>query len=320
VGKNKHRSSGKKIVRYKPNILFTADEQGSILPLFALLLVVICAIASLALDVGVLYIDKQRVQAAADFGALSGADRLLQGAANAETVANDVASKNNPQALYEVSASTESNTVTVSGLETVPLWFARVFADSHGDVHGQATAEIGTLTGGTGMVPIAVIDQVFRYGEEVYLSAGAGQGQSGNYGFLDFSGSGANGLESDIEHGYDFSISVGEQVATEPGVMAGPVQTAIDFRMNEAANDASCASYETAESNCSRVMYLPVVDTLDVSGKKDVTIVGFAAFYLEGLVGNGGNQEILGRFIQMVRPGTIGIGKNYGTYGVKLIQ
>ncbi len=308
----------KHVVQTRFTINGEHGEQGSVLPLVAMMIVAVFGMASLVLDLGALYISKQHLQGAVDAGALAGADALLQGSGVASATANQIAMGNVQGASYQISVDTDTNTVTVAGSQTVPLWFAHAFGTTTGQVHAEATAQIGTLTGGTGIVPIGVPDQTLVYGQELYLTDGAGQGQSGNYGFLDFSGLGANGLEYDIENGYDFQLNVGEQVSTKPGVMTGPIQTAIDYRLTEAADDANCNSFQTAGSNCPRVMYLPIVNTLDVSGKKDVTIVGFAAFYLEGLVGDGGHQQILGRFIQMVRPGTMGTGQNYGTYSVKL--
>ncbi len=304
----------------KSHVMATRDEEGSILPLVALMIVVILGMASLVLDIGTMYINKQRLQGAADFGALAGADQLLQGAGPATQTALNQSAQNNADGSFSVSVDTSGDAVTVSGVETDALWFARIFGQATGQVHAYATAQIGTLTSATGIVPIGVASQTLVYGQEVNLSDGAGDGQSGNYGFLDFSGQGANGLETDIENGFDFPLSVGEQVSTKPGIMSGPVSTAVNYRLAQAQSCADCSSFQTAQSDCPRVMYLPIVNTLDVSGKKDVTILGFAAFYLEGLVGDGGHQQIVGRFIQMVRPGTIGIGQNYGTYGVKLTQ
>lgn len=137
---------------------------------------------------------------------------------------------------------------------------------------------------------------------------------AGNYGFLALGAPGAQQFEQNLMYGYSGVLSVGEQVQTETGVMAGPAAQAIDYRMSEGAD----CSFATASDNCPRVLLLPVVNTLDVNGKSSVTIVGFAAFYLDGISGSGGQQQIMGRFLQMVVPGTIGQGTNFGLFGVRL--
>lgn len=294
------------------------SDEGNVLILVALMVVVIFGFAATATDVGALYIEKQRGQAASDAGALAGADALLAGTQSAANIGYQYANQNAPQWNYTATADTSQMTVRVTGQREISLWFARIFGINTATEHVGSQAVVGTLSGGVGMVPIAVPNQTFVYGQSYALSSGAGNGQSGNYGFLDFSGNGANGVEYDIEHGYDFPLNVGELVSTKPGVMAGPVENAINYRMSEAANDSECASFATVPPNCPRVIYLPVVDSLDVSGKKDVTILGFAAFYLDGLSGNGGHQQIMGRFLRLIRPGTVGAGDNFGTYGVRL--
>lgn len=293
-------------------------DDGNVALIVALSMVAFCGFSALVADAGVLYVKKQQAQASADAGALAGADQLLKSATQAATSAYQISVQNDGHADFEANANKDNQTVTVSGQEQVGLWFARMLGQNTASIHVQSSAKIGTLQSAVGVVPIAVVQQTFTYGQEYYLSDGAGDGSSGNYGFLDFSGNGSMGLEYDIEHGYQFPLYVGEQVLTKPGMNTGPVSDAVTARMNADKGDADCQSFDTAKPDCPRVMYLPVVNTLDLTGKKDVTILGFAAFYLDGMDGDGGHQQIMGRFIQMVRPGDLGDGPNYGTYAVKL--
>lgn len=296
------------------------DDRGSVILLTVLSFVALCGFAALAVDMGVLMSQQQRMQAAADAGALAGAAGILQGSQTAASLAVQYALTNDPHAQFTATVDTTADTVSVVSTKTTALWFARVIGISHGSVHASSEAEIGTMNSGVGMVPLAVTNQVFQYGQTVDLSEGAGDGSSGNYGFLDLSGSGANGLEYDLAHGYDMPLYVGQQVATKPGVMSGPVEQAINDRLAAAAANSDWNSFSTATDDSPRVMFLPVVNTLDVNGKKDVTILGFAAFYLDGLESSGGHQQIVGQFIRMVTKGSLGSGTDFGTYSVKLVH
>lgn len=288
---------------------------------FALMLVVLFGFAALVVDAGAVYVAKQRAQQGADAGALAGAQALLTGADVAVDTAVAMARRNDALADYTATADAGAGRVRVTGRIRVPLWFARIFGEEQVSIVVEASAVLAPLERGTGMVPLAVPQQTFTYGQRVYLTDDAGDGQSGNYGFLDFSGRGARGLEADLAEGYPFPLWVGEQVPTEPGRMTGPVAQAIDLRMAADADDASCASFETVRSDCHRVMYLPVVDSLDVDGKKPITIVGFAAFWLEGLVDDGGHQRIAGRFLRLIRPGEAGPAVfDDGVYTVRLTE
>ncbi|QSO50335.1 hypothetical protein JZ785_15370 [Alicyclobacillus curvatus] len=306
----------KRVLTYIRRIL--VDDTGNVLLLTAMSMVALCGFGAMAIDAGVVMAKQQQAQAAADAGALAGASNLLAGASSAAATAYQYATNNDKTAGFTTTADTTANTVTVSGSGQVSLWLARVLGYKSSNFGVKAQAQMGTLVSGVGMVPLAVPNQQFTYGEKVNLSQGAGDGLSGNYGFLDLSGCGAKGLETDLEDGYTVPLSVGEQVPTKTGVNAGPVQAAIDYRIEASANDAVCQSYTTVTSDCSTMMYLPVVNTLNVNGKKDVTILGFAAFFLEGFEGDDGHQQITGRFIRMIRPGVLGSGTDFGLETVKL--
>jgi hypothetical protein len=70
-----------------------------------------------------------------------------------------------------------------------------------------------------------------------------------------FKNGGAQIFQNLLTYGYDQPVYVGEKVDTKPGAMSGKSELAID-----------------------RIVFLPIVDSMDVKGKKTVTIVGFAAF------------------------------------------
>jgi hypothetical protein len=63
-----------------------------------------------------------------------------------------------------------------------------------------------------------------------------------------------------------------------------------------------------------------VIDSLDVNGRSLVTIVGFAAFYLEDVEAQGNRAVIRGRFVEHLIDGEIGSGVNYGLLAYRLVQ
>lgn len=305
-----------------------ADERGGVLVITAISMVTISGMAALATDAGAVMISQQRLQSAVDAAALAGASAFPQGATtaaqaqqNAQTAASmavQYAQKNHAGASYTATADASADTVDVTASEPFQLWFGQVLGIQTKNIQAHARTQVGTLGSGVGMVPITVTNQVFQYGQQVQLSSSSGTGSSGNYGFLDFSGNGAKGLEIDLQNGFTFPLSVGEQVTSEPGVMTGDVKQAIDARLGAAQSNSVCSSLSTATDACTNVMYIPVVDSLPTGGSSQVTILGFAAFYLEGLAESGGHQVILGQFIHIVRAGTLIPGTNYGTYTVKI--
>lgn len=290
-------------------------EEGSVAVIVALAMVGLLGSLALAGDLGRVYVLRERAQNAMDAAALAGAQVVFQGAQTAEQEAYAVA-QDNGVAADNVVIDTANDTVDTFCTETVPLYFARVFGygQTTFSVHAQAAAQ--SLFSAGGVAPVGVVEQNFVYGQEYSLTQGAGDGTGGNYGLLALGGNGASVVEQNLIYGYSGTLSVGQWVSTEPGHETGPVQDGIEYRLQE----ANGCTFATATESCPLVLILPVIQSLDGNGKGQVLIVGFAAFYLDGFDGSGGHSSIVGRFMQMVVPGSTSPGQNFGLYGVRLTE
>lgn len=296
------------------------DHRGNVALLVAFAMPVLLGFAALTVDLGAVAVEQQRAQNAVDAGALAGAAQIIHGSTAAAQEAYSIAIQNDATPSYTATADITTNTVTVQGSQTSPLWFARIWGKTSLRFKVSGTAQAGPLVSGTGMVPIGVPSQTFTYGEQVDLTEGAGNGTTGNYGYLSLDSPGGKTLKEQLESGDDGTLEVGQTVSTKSGVNTGPVDQAIQYRLSESAPSDYCDSYKTAESDCPQVLYLPVVSSLGSDSNKEVTIVGFATFYLEQLIDSGGHQQLVGEFIRMIHPGAVGTGTDYGTYGVRLIH
>ena len=119
------------------------------------------------------------------------------------------------------------------------------------------------------------------------LNKKPGEGNSGNYGYLaidnDAKG-GANVLGNGIENGTETAVEVGQLVSTKTGQNWGQVEEGFKARILKDQTNLKCSSYETADNSCNRVVILPIIEYFsNVNGKKDVKIVGFAAFWIESI-------------------------------------
>ncbi len=289
------------------------EDTGNIAVFTALAMVVLLSAIALVTDIGVVFFEQTKLANALDAGALAGAQQLFAGTNVAQAAALSYVVQNHEQA-DNVVVNLAAGSVTVSRTQFVPLYFARVFGDTKATIAASSTASVGALQQGTGFVPLAVEQQNFSYGKSYALSQGAGEGSTGNYGFLALGGNGASTLEQNLMCGYGGTIAVGDSLPTETGVMDGPVRTAILYRLQQGVND----TFQTATETSPRMMLLPVIAGPWPNGKGTVTVVGFAAFYLDGLTYSGGHQQILGRFKQLVVPGIVGSSTEFGLYGVHL--
>lgn len=303
---------------------FLNEENGQVMALVAVLMSVLLGMTALTLDIGRVQWTKASLQNAADASALAGAQGLLND--NAEDTAIDYAELNGiPDTDISVNPTNNDPTkCEVVCTRNVTYTFARVLGFTDADVSARAVAGISSVNSVSGgALPLGVEQQDFVYGQTYQLKENAGAGQyHGNFGCLALGDkNGANRYRDNLKYGYDGTLTVGDKVDTEPGNMAGPTVDGMNYRINQDPT----ATYTTVQKGSPRLGVVPVVDTMDVNGRKEVTIVGFAVFFLESAntegKGNNAKAAIYGKFMEMVvGNSTGGGGTSYGAYKVQLLE
>lgn len=293
-------------------------EKGSAIVIVALTMAAMMGFGALIVDVGNLYLNKTRLVNMVDAAALAGVQDLPGNSQLGVSNAYSYALRNGMNSdVVGVNVTNNNKVITVTATRRVPLFFARIFQLTSSDVTAEAVASIIPIAGASGIVPFGIVQQQFTYGQTYNLKAGAGGGYSGNYGGLALGGNGANVYRGNIENGYNGQLKIGDWVSTEPGNMSGPTSQGVDYRISLDPT----ATFATVEKGSPRIVIVPVIDSLDVHGRSDVLIVGFAAFFLEGVGGQGNNNYVTGEFMQMVMPGDISTEvADYGLYGSTLIK
>lgn len=304
---------------------FSTDQRGSIIAVAALGMGVILAMAAFVIDAGLLYLTRAQLSRAADASVLAAVQELPSDRAMAESIARDYAMLNGvpeaPEGEISVDISDDNREIRVAVRKTVRLLFARLLGFSQSEVRARAAARIGPVRAMKGAAPFGVEGQNFVYGELYTLKEKGGDGEWGNYGALALGGSGGNIYRDNIMYGYQGELHIGDEVETEPGNMSGPTRQGVEYRMDLCRNRChhEC-SWDDFAPGCPRLIYVPIV-TEPSHGRSTVTIVGFAAFFLEGVGGRGGGHaEVYGRFIRMVTEGEYGDGGDYGLQAYRLIE
>jgi len=242
------------------------EEHGQALVFFVGIFAILLAIMAFVVDVGSVYVEKAKLQNAVDAAALAGAYDLPKGT-DATSSADAYFDSNGYTDIVPIIAP-DADSVTVTATKRVDYSFAHVVGLNSANVTASATASISPADGVTGVIPIGIVEQKFNIGQEYTLKEGGGDGANGNFGGLDFGtltsfknsvfkGGGANLFQDLITKGYDQAIYVNEKVKTETGAMTGKSFTK------------------------DKIAFIPIVDSMDVNGKKEVTIVGFAAFKIK---------------------------------------
>jgi Flp pilus assembly protein TadG len=302
------------------------SEKGVVMVIAALMLLSLLAVTALTVDVGQVYLTRSRLQKAADAAALAGSQSLAM--TRDETEAESVAAQYidwNAESPYGFSVEPDagSGQVTVDMNKEVKFVFAPAIGYQKTSVGVSATAAAAAVIRVKNVVPFGVLQQEFEYGEQYVLKSGAGPGggrYTGNFGALALGGNGACRYRENIKYGYQGQLSVGDQVTTEPGNMAGPTDDGISYRISLCTNGCSYSTH--IEANCPRVVITPVIDALP-NGRGRTTVVGFAAFFLEDTVAgeSKGQKDVVGRFLNWAVTGDTGEdGTNFGVYSVRLVK
>jgi len=182
-------------------------------------------------------------------------------------------------------------------------------------LEASAKVIVAPASSAGGLRPFGIDSQDLTYGEQVTLKEGGGDGETGNFGGVAFDDEfGARVFNINIEYGYDGTLYIGDVIDTEPGNMSSSVNT-IEYVIDQ----DPYSTFSDFDPDSPRVWTIPVLDNMTVEGREEVTIVGFASFFIEDVVRNAGQTDVTGRFVQFTSNGAIDEdAPDLGFYGMKL--
>jgi len=295
-------------------------ETGVALVLVAFALLVLLGMSALVVDVGALVLEKHRLAVACDAAALAAVQELPAPDSVVRQKAKEYLQDN--QVLpSEASISINNNEVSVEATRTVDFAFAPVLGFNHSTVraHAAAKANFGNVNSISGIAPFFIPDQPLVFGQEYQLKYSHANYGPGNFGALALGGPGGGRYRNNIKYGYDGIISVGDWVTTQPGNMCGPTRQGVTYRINQCSHTPKC-SIDHYHPDCPKIIIVPIVNPTSMQGRSKVQVVGFGAFLLKGVDGNGINSIVRGYFLETIVPTgltytTSPSQTSYGLYG-----
>lgn len=293
------------------------DNRGNISIIMCIIMTGLLGISAYVIDIGAVYAERIKLSNAVDAAALAGGQELPEHPDWARDIAYEYLGKNNVDTgEVVVKVSEDNKSIMVQANKDVNHVFAVIFGKDRSKVNVSSKAIIGPIKSVTGGIrPLGVEAFDYSFGDLVTLKEGGGDGYHGNYGAVALGGFGANLFEENALYGYDGTLTVGDRIDTEPGNMAGAVNAIKNYISGENS------SYDHFERDSIRVWTLPLVDSMAVDGRSEVTVVGFAQFFIEDIEKKSGKMEIKGRFIRFVTNGEIDLNaEDTGSYGIKLVE
>ncbi len=299
------------------SVIRKLDNKGNIAIILCLVFTALLGFTAYVIDIGLVYVEKVKLSNAIDSAVLAASLELTTDATKAGNVAISYLQKNNVDPnKVSITISGDNKSIQMKGIKNVNHIFAPIIGINSSNINASTKAIIAPIKSIKGGIrPLAVEAFPFSYGDVVMLKEGAGDGYHGNYNEVSLGGTGANVFKSNALYGYSGTITVGDMIDTETGNMAGAANAIKNYINSE------CSSFNDFERNSIRLWTLPLVDSLNVNGRKNVLVVGFGEFYVEDIVKNAGKIQIQGRFIRYVTNGEIDMTlSDTGAYGAKLVK
>ena len=258
---------------------------------------------ALVVDLGVIYVNFARLQNTLDAAVLAGVQELPTSTTKAQEVAQQYAQDNGVSQL-SITFALHDLEMMVSAQKQVPAFFSRIWGLEEKTITASARARMIPPSSMTGVVPLSVKEQDLIYGTKYFLKSGAGGDiNAGWFGALELNGPGAWDYQQFLTYGYSGNLSIGQVLEVEHGNMSGPTLTGIENRL---AMDTRTPrnTIDDYDRNAPEIVYLPIIKILETSGNSvdQVQIVGFAAFFVEEVTGNGTESIIQGRFLRTIVP------------------
>ncbi len=293
------------------------DNKGNVAILLCLVFTVFLGFTAYVVDIGFIYVEKVKLSNAIDSAVLAAILELPTDDTKARNVALEYLQKNDVDpSKVTINISADKKSIQMEGIKKVNHFFAPIIGINSTNINASTKAIIAPIKSVTGGIrPFAVEAFDFSYGDMVTLKEGAGDGYHGNYGAVALGGRGSNVFESNAIYGYSGTLTVGDMIDTEPGNMSGATNAIKNYINSE------CSDFNNFERTSVRVWTMPIVDSLDVNGRKEVLVIGFGEFYVEDIIKASGKTEIKGRFIRYVTNGEIDVTQgDTGAYGSKLVR
>ena len=295
------------------------QEDGAVIVLVALFMTILLGCVGLVVDMGSVYLEKNRLQKMVDAAVLAGAQEIPASFDRAQTaVAKAITLNGGEPSNFHTSTNELKTVLEVTGTAQGTFYFAKLFGVTGPELFASAKVSLHALTSGKGAIPLGISkDQNLSFGTHQVLKVS--ESASGNFGAIALTGTGARLYETDLTYGYQNELKVNDILNTETGRMANPTVRAVETRISKCPQ----ATYDNYSSDCARVVLIPIIEAVEISSNqiKQVKVVGFATFFLEAVSSTNDGAEVSGRFIQFTKEGgTSTVQPNYGTYGMKLSQ
>ncbi|MDM8534241.1 pilus assembly protein TadG-related protein [Clostridiaceae bacterium HSG29] len=292
------------------------NDNGSIAVIFVIVLGLLLGAVGMVVDYGYSVVKDIELTNALDAAALAGAQDLDDVNKTTATV-NEYLVKNgiDPNTV-SITFSDNNKSLKLQSTKSVQNRFMKYFNIDTSEIRASVKVSINPVSKiNGGAKPFGVPYKFYDYGEEVVLKEGASDGDNGNFGPLALGGTGAAVFLNNALTGYSGPLEVGDEILTEPGNMAMVINPLKQLLQDD------YSTFNNFSEDSPRLWLIPMIWEDDIVGRDELTIAGFAMFYVEDIGKQTGKTVLTGRFVKNVISGEQSeIQTDYGVYVAKLVE
>lgn len=305
------------------------NRRGSTSFVFVCSALIIILLSAMVTDIGYIAIERYKMDRLLDRIAEQGANALLVDKNEGIKVIkeNAVKSINNITKL-DINVSDNNREMSINLERKIDYIFLKYIGFDDKRINSRVTAKVSNVTSYKGIRPFAVPKSEIKYGKQYYLSILEGKqyktSKEENFLRLIPVNIGNGNFETGIMFGLNKTVQTGDNIYALSKIDFLSVNKSID-RLTEKCNKIPACVYDNYELDCPRIIILPVVDNIEVSGKKAMKVLGFTAFFIEGGNFDGDDNKeyvgISGKFIKYAVNSITSDGiPDFGLVGVKLMH
>ncbi|MCX7923418.1 MAG: hypothetical protein N3B21_15620 [Clostridia bacterium] len=297
--------------------LLIRSSKGSTSVVIVCTTLIIALLAALITDIGYVAIERFKLTKTVEELAYIGAQELVKGGSNAaETVRIQTLKEVNDLNDFDVKIADNKKEITVYIGRPLEYIFLKLIGINEKQITTRVTAKLSNVSAYKGIAPIAVLKQNFTYNKKYILSNNITTSKDTIQ--IAPLNVGRDNYKSSIIYGYRKKVTVGDRVYALRGDILSDTSEGIQKLISK-CKEASVVEKGATLENCPRIVIIPVVDSMDLTGKEPMKVLGFTAFYIEESSINKERVIIEGKFIKHTVSSDISDGiPDFGLSGVRL--
>lgn len=305
---------------------FMKNRRGSTSIVFVCSALIIILLSAALTDIGYIAIERYKMDWVLDRIAEEGAKALLVNKNECIKIIQDSAQKSIKNITkLDINVSENNREMSINLERKIDYIFLKYIGFNDKKINSRVTAKVSNVTMYKGIRPFAVPKGEFVYGKQYCLSLYE-EKQNKNYKEEDILkiipvNIGERNFDTGILFGFDKSVYTGDSLNVLTKIDFSTTHKSVE-KLIEKCKDVPQCTYDNYEPDCSKIIILPVVDDTGVSEKKSMKVLGFIAFFIEGIeLENKDKMELKGRFIKYTVNSNTSDGiPDYGLLGVKLMH